>query len=76
MNMRKQMKKMIKSLKDDKRFLEKVISIRINNLNFYEHFNYLDEKQKTINYLDTTWEQYDKIVRVLKELKRDLKGTK
>ena len=76
MNMRKQMKKMIKSLKDDKRFLEKVISIRINNLNFYEHFNYLDEKQKTINYLDTTWEQYDSIVRVLKELKRDLKGTK
>jgi hypothetical protein len=76
MNMRKQMKKMIKSLKDDKRFLEKVISIRINNLNFYEHFNYLDEKQKTIDYLDTTWEQYDSIVRVLKELKRDLKGTK
>jgi hypothetical protein len=76
MNMRKQMKKMIKSLKDDKRFLEKVISIRINNLNFYEHFNYLDEKQKTIDYLDTTWEQYDKIIRVLKELKRDLKGTK
>jgi hypothetical protein len=75
-NMRKEMKKRIKDLKNDKKFLEKVLFWRVNELRFYDHFNFLDEKQKTINYLDTTWIQYDELVRVLKELKRDLKGTK
>jgi hypothetical protein len=76
MNMKKEMKKRIKGLKKEKTFLENVLHWKVNDLNFYDHFNYIDEKQKTINYLDMTWEQYDSIVRVLKELKRDLKGTK
>jgi hypothetical protein len=75
-NMRKEMKKRIKGLKKEKTFLENVLYWKLNDLNFYNHFNYIDEKQKTINYLDMTWEQYDKLIRVLKELKRDLKGTK
>ena len=72
----KQIKDQMKQLKNDKKFLEKVLSMRVNDLRFYDHFKYLDERQKTINYLDMTWEQYDRVVRVLKELKRDLKGTK
>jgi hypothetical protein len=72
----KQIKDQMKTLQYDKKFLEKVLSMRINDLQFYDHFNYLDERQKTINYLDMTWEQYDKVIRVLKELKRDLKGTR
>ena len=72
----KQIKDQMKKLKYEKKFLEKVLFWRVNELRFYDHFNFLDERQKTINYLDMTWEQYDKIVRVLKELKRDLKGTK
>jgi hypothetical protein len=63
-------------LKKEKTFLENVLYWKLNDLNFYNQFNYIDEKQKTINYLDTTWIQYDELVRVLKELKRDLKGTK
>jgi hypothetical protein len=76
MNMKKEMKKRIKGLKKEKTFLENVLHWKVNDLNFYDHFNYLDERQKTINYLDMTWEQYDSIVRKLKELKRDLKGTR
>jgi hypothetical protein len=76
MNMKKEMKKTIRGLKKEKTFLENVLHWKVNDLNFYDHFNYLDERQKTINYLDMTWEQYDSIVRKLKELKRDLKGTK
>ena len=72
----KQIKDQMKTLQYDKKFLEKVIFWKVNDLKFYDHFNYLDEKQKTINYLDMTWEQYDRVVRVLKELKRDLKGSK
>jgi hypothetical protein len=76
MNMKKEMKKTIRGLKKEKTFLENVLHWKVNDLNFYDHFNYLDERQKTINYLDMTWEQYDSIVRKLKELKRDLKGTR
>jgi hypothetical protein len=72
----KQIKDQMKTLQYDKKFLEKVLFWRVNDLRFYDHFNYLDERQKTINYLDMTWEQYDRVVRVLKELKRDLKGTR
>jgi hypothetical protein len=72
----KQIKDQMKTLQYDKKFLEKVLFWRVNDLRFYDHFNYLDERQKTINYLDMTWEQYDRVVRVLKELKRDLKGSK
>jgi len=76
MNMKKEMKKTIRGLKKEKTFLENVLHWKVNDLKFYDHFNYLDERQKTINYLDMTWEQYDSIVRKLKELKRDLKGTR
>jgi hypothetical protein len=76
MNMKKEMKKTIRGLKKEKTFLENVLHWKVNDLNFYDRFNYLDERQKTINYLDMTWEQYDSIVRKLKELKRDLKGTR
>lgn len=76
MNMKKQMKQMIKKLKGEKTFLENKIKWSVNDLDFYNHFGYFNERQKTINYLDMTWEQYDLIVRQLKELKRDLKGSK
>jgi hypothetical protein len=75
-NMKKQMKQMIKKLKGEKSFLENKIKWSVNDLQFYNHFNYFDERQKTINYLDMTWLQYDELNRKIKELKRDLKGTK
>jgi hypothetical protein len=76
MNMKKQIKQMIKKLKDQKTFLENKIKCSVNDLGFYDYFGYTNERQKTINYLDMTWEQYDLIVRQLKELKRDLKGSR
>jgi hypothetical protein len=74
--MKKQIKQMIKKLKDQKTFLENKIKWSVNDLGFYDYFGYTNERQNTINYLDMTWEQYDLIVRQLKELKRDLKGSK
>ena len=74
--MKNKIKEMIRQFKDEKTFLENVIHWKVNELNFYNHYEYSVEKQKTINYLDTTWEQYDELKRKIKELKRDLKGTK
>jgi hypothetical protein len=74
--MKKQIKQMIKKLKDHKTFLENKITWTINDLVFYDHFNYLDERQKTIDYLDMTWLEYDGLNKKIKELKKDLKGCK
>jgi molybdate-binding protein len=76
MNMKKQIKQMIKKLKEQKSFLENKIKSSVNDLGFYDYFGYTNERQNTINYLDMTWEQYDLVVRKLKELKRDLRGSR
>jgi hypothetical protein len=75
-NMKKKIKEMIKQFKEEKTFLENAIHWKVNELKFYDYYNNIVEKQKTINYLDMTWEQYDELNRKIKELKRDLKGTK
>jgi hypothetical protein len=75
-NMKNKIKEMIRQFKDEKTFLENAIHWKVNELNFYNHYNYNVEKQKTINYLDITWNQYDELKRKIKELKRDLKGSK
>jgi hypothetical protein len=69
-------KTQLKSLSTEKVFLEKKIKNAVNDLDFFHHFNFIDERQKTINYLDTTWKQYDEVITKIKELKRDLKGSK
>jgi hypothetical protein len=70
--MKKEMKKRLQSLKKDKMFLEKMIGMRINDLQFYNEFNILDKKQKVINYLDMTWQQYDEIIQRIKQVKKTL----
>jgi hypothetical protein len=72
-NMNK-IKKQLRQLKDEKSFLETKIKWSVNDLQFYNHFNYFDERQKTINYLDITWIQYDELNKKIKEIKRSLKG--
>jgi hypothetical protein len=72
----KEIKNQIEKLQYEKTFLEKCIHEKVSDLDFYNHFGYTKEVENVIGYLDMTWEQYDKVVRVLKELKRDLKGTK
>jgi hypothetical protein len=72
----KQIKDQMEKLKYEKKFLEKCIHEKISDLDFYNYFNYTKEVENVIGYLDMTWEQYDKVVRVIKELKRDLKGTR
>lgn len=72
----KQIKDQMKKLQLEKVFLETRIHEKVSDLDFYNHFGYEQETKSVMNYLDTTWEQYDRVVRVLKELKRDLKGSK
>jgi hypothetical protein len=74
--MKKKIKEMIKQFNEEKTFLENAIHWKVNELKFYDHYNHIVEKQKTINYLNITWEQYDELKRKIKELKRDLKGSK
>ena len=74
--MKNLIKEMIAQFKNEKTFLETKIKWGINDLQFYNHFNYIDERQKTINYLDITWNQYDELNTKIKELKRDLNGWK
>ena len=66
----------IKKLKGEKTFLEKIIHEKVSDLDFYNYFNFLDESKKVIKYLDITWFQYDELNTKIKELKRDLKGSK
>ena len=72
----KQIKDQMEKLQYEKTFLEQCIHQKVRDLDFYSCFNYTKEIENVMSYLDMTWEQYDKVVRVLKELKRDLKGTK
>jgi hypothetical protein len=72
----KQIKDQMEKLQQEKTFLEKCIHEKVRDLDFYNYFGYKKEIENVINYLNMTWEQYDGVVRVLKELKRDLKGTR
>lgn len=71
--MNKQVRKELRELKTKKSFLENKLRWGVNDLNFYEHANAQDEKQKTINYLDITWIEYDDIIERIKALKSDLR---
>jgi endoglucanase Acf2 len=72
----KEIKKQLAKLQYEKTFLEKCIHEKISDLDFYNHFGYQKEVENVIGYLDMTWKQYDEVVGVIKELKRDLKGTR
>jgi hypothetical protein len=72
----KQIKDQMEKLQQEKVFLETRIHEKVSDLDFYNHFGYKEQTKNVISYLDITWEQYDRVMRVLKELKRDLKGSK
>jgi hypothetical protein len=72
----KEIRKEMRLLKKEKKFLEKVIHWRINDLNFFNHISEKDEVIKTINYLDITWVQYAEITERIKTLKDNLKNWK
>jgi hypothetical protein len=74
--MNKKIRKELRELKKQKSFLENKLRWAVNDLNFYEHLNAQDEKQKTINYLDISWVQYDEITERIKALKHDLRNWK
>lgn len=69
--MNKETKKQIRILKQEKKFLEKVIHWRLNDLNFFNHISAKDEVIKTITYLDITWRQYAEVCEKIKSLKKD-----
>lgn len=71
--MNKQIRKELRQLKTQKSFLENKLRWGVNDLNFYEYLNAQDEKQKTINYLDTTWVEYAELIERIKALKNDLR---
>jgi len=72
----RQIKEQLAKLQYEKKFLEKCIHEKVRDLDFYNYFNYTKEVENVMGYLDMTWEQYDKVIGVIKELKRDLKGTR
>ena len=72
----KQIKDQMRKLEHEKKFLENEIHNKVYDLEIYNHFNDTREIKNIIGYLELTYEQYDKVVRVIKELKRDLKGTR
>lgn len=74
--MKNKIRKMIVALKKEKRFLEKMIKYKMNELDFYDYYTYVYERKRTIRYLDMTWEQYDEIKQKIKSLRADYKGSK
>lgn len=69
--MNKEIRKQMRILKKEKKFLENVIHWRVNDLNFFNHINAKDEVIKTINYLDITWQQYAELCEKIKALQKD-----
>ena len=74
--MNKQIRKELRQLKDRKVFLENKLRWSVNDLNFYNHIEANDDKQKTINYLDMTWVEYAELTERIKALKNDLQNWK
>jgi hypothetical protein len=72
----KQIKDQMKELQYEKKFLENDIHNKVFNLEVYNHINDTKEIENVIGYLNMVWERYDRVVRVITELKRDLKGSK
>ena len=72
----KQIKDQMRKLEHEKKFLENEIHNKVYALEIYNHFNDKREIENIIGYLNMTWERYDRVVRVITELKRDLKGSK
>lgn len=72
----KQIRKELRQLKKEKTFLENKLRCGVNDLNFFHEFEQKDDEQKTINYLDITWVQYDEITERIKALKHDLRNWK
>jgi hypothetical protein len=72
----KQIKDQMKELQYEKKFLENDIHTKVYDLEIYNHFNDTKEIENIIGYLNMVWERYDRVVRVITELKRDLKGSK
>jgi len=69
----KQIRKELRQLKKEKSFLENKLHWGVNDLSFYDLFNFEIEKQKTIEYLDISWVQYDEIAERIKALQSDLR---
>jgi hypothetical protein len=74
--MNKQIRKELRELKKQKSFLENKLRWAVNDLNFFHEFGEKDDEQKTINYLDISWVQYDEITERIKALKHDLRNWK
>lgn len=79
----KQVRKELKGLQVKKRFLENALRWRVNDLGFYNHFYqstkenmYKTEMEKTINYLDMTWNEYSELTEKIKALKYELQNWK
>lgn len=79
----KQVRKELRELKVKKSFLESMLRWRVNDLDFYNHFYqktkeslYKNEMEKTINYLDMTWNEYAELTEKIKALKHDLRHWK
>jgi hypothetical protein len=69
-------KTQLKSLKAEKVFLEKKIKDAVSDLDFVNYFNFINEQKRIMDYLNISWLQYDELITKIKELKRDLKGSK
>lgn len=74
--MNKQIRKELRQLKTQKSFLENKLRWSVNDLNFYNHIEANEDKQKTIDYLDITWCEYADIIERIKALKHDLQHWK
>lgn len=74
--MKKEIKKMIKELRERITIVKIYIKNQLGDLEFYNFLGYEKQQQQAIHNLDLSWEQIDLYQRQLKELKRDYKGSK
>jgi hypothetical protein len=74
--MNKQIRKELRQLKKQKSFLENKLRWAVNDLNFFHEFEQKDDEQKTINYLDITWNEYAELTERIKALQHDIRHWK
>lgn len=74
--MKKEIKKMIKELRERITIVKIYIKNQLGDLEFYNFLGYEKQQKQAIYNLDLSWEQIDLYQRQLKELKRDYKGSK